>query len=93
MRTQRSARPRETGEPTRWLLAASCVRACVASLAHLRQIDADVAEWSLSDDDMLALSNLPQRRMLVGGVFLSQEGPYRTLKDLWDEQTEGAAQK
>ena len=27
-----------------------------------------------------------QRRMLLGSAFLSKEGPYRTLKELWDEQ-------
>ena len=41
----------------------------------------------LSDEDMQILNTLPvQRRMLLGSVFLSKEGPYRTLKELWDEQ-------
>ena len=52
------------------------------------QEDADVADWSLSEQDMATLSSLPvQRRMLVGSVFLSKEGPYRTLEELWDEQS------
>ncbi len=51
------------------------------------QTDADVAGWSLSEEDLLALSQLPvQRRMLMGNIFLSEEGPYKTLKDLWDEE-------
>jgi hypothetical protein len=46
-----------------------------------------VAGWSLSEEDMVALSQLPvQRHMLMGNVFLSEEGPYKTLKDLWDEE-------
>lgn len=46
-----------------------------------------MAEWSLSEEDLQALSKLPvQRRMLTGRVFLNEEGPYRSLKDLWDEQ-------
>jgi hypothetical protein len=48
-----------------------------------------VTDWELSEEDLTALSSLPQRRMLQGAVFLSEEGPYRTMKDLWDEQAEG----
>jgi diketogulonate reductase-like aldo/keto reductase len=55
------------------------------SAEHIKT-DLDL-DWSLSDQDMQILNNLPvQRRMLVGSVFLSEEGPYRTLKELWDEQ-------
>ena len=36
---------------------------------------------------MQILNTLPvQRRMLLASAFLSKEGPYRTLKELWDEQ-------
>ena len=57
------------------------------SAEHIKT-DSDVADWSLSEDeDMQILNTLPvQRRMLLGSVFLSKEGPYRTLKELWDEQ-------
>ena len=56
------------------------------SAEHIKT-DSAVADWSLSDQDMQILNNLHvQRRMLLGSVFLSEEGPYRTLKELWDEQ-------
>ena len=56
------------------------------SAEHIKT-DSDVADWSLSEEDMKTLSSLPvQRRMLLGRVFVSDEGPYRTLKELWDEQ-------
>ena len=57
------------------------------SAEHIKT-DSDVADWSLSEDeDMQILNTLPvQRRMLLGSVFLNKEGPYRTLKELWDEQ-------
>lgn len=35
---------------------------------------------------MKVLSSLPVQRRMLLGVFLSEEGPYRTLKELWDEQ-------
>ena len=82
------------------------------SAEHIKT-DTDVADWSLSDEDMQCvpsfcmpcllaarpyacaidlasrrtLNNLPvQRRMLLGSVFVSKEGPYHSLKELWDEQ-------
>ena len=48
--------------------------------------NADVQDWELSAADVRTLSTLgAQCRMVHGGVFLSPAGPYRTLKDLWDE--------
>ena len=48
--------------------------------------NADV-DWELPAADVAALSSLSvQCRMVHGGVFLSPAGPYRTLKDLWDEE-------
>ena len=43
-------------------------------------------DWELSASDMAALSALPtQLRMVDGSYFLSPDGPYKTLQDLWDE--------
>ena len=48
--------------------------------------NAEVMGWALSDADMATLNALtPQTRMVHGGLFLSQEGPYKTMEDLWDE--------
>ena len=57
------------------------------SAEHIKA-DADVTGWALSDEDMGTLSSLPQRRMLSGKIFLSEEGPYKTLEELWDEQAD-----
>ena len=41
--------------------------------------------WSLSDEQMSALSTVePQVRMLHG-EFWCKAGPYKTVADLWDE--------
>ena len=39
----------------------------------------------LSDEDLAALAKLPQRRQVDGSQFVSKEGPYKTLAELWDE--------
>jgi len=47
--------------------------------------NADVVDWQLSAADMVVLNTLtPQTRMVHGGLFLSPNGPYRTMSDLWD---------
>lgn len=46
----------------------------------------DVLSWSLSPAQYERLAKIePQQRMLLGTFFLSEEGPYRTAADLWDE--------
>lgn len=48
----------------------------------------DAVSWSLTDDEMAELSNVPtQIRMVNGRMWLNSDGPYRTLKDLWDDET------
>jgi diketogulonate reductase-like aldo/keto reductase len=48
--------------------------------------NADVWDWELGGDDFRALSSLAhQQRMVDGSFWLSEEGPYRTLKEFWDE--------
>ncbi|KAI3430220.1 hypothetical protein D9Q98_004818 [Chlorella vulgaris] len=58
--------------------------------SHLRS-NLEAASWRLPDPDFQALSSLAtQRRMLDGGWFLSSEGPYHTLEELWDTPSEVA---
>ena len=42
--------------------------------------------WSLQEADLELLSSLAtQQRMVHGEMWLSKEGPYKTMQDLWDE--------
>ena len=71
----------------RWALqrhphAVLLVKSCTPE--HLKQ-DLDVTDFKLDDEDMKALDSLPRRRFVSGEIFLSPEGPYRTLQELWDE--------
>lgn len=46
----------------------------------------EVFDWSLGREDFDRLSALAtQQRMVDGSFWLSPGGPYRTLRDLWDE--------
>ena len=43
-------------------------------------------DLTLSPEDMNTLSGLTeQARYIDGQMFLSEEGPWRTYEDLWDE--------
>jgi diketogulonate reductase-like aldo/keto reductase len=49
--------------------------------------NAAVLDWELAPEDVARLSVCTtQCRSVHGGVFLSPAGPYRTLRDLWDEE-------
>lgn len=46
----------------------------------------DVFSWTLNDEQMAELSTIePQERMLHGKFWCKEDGPYRTLADLWDD--------
>ncbi|DBA88993.1 hypothetical protein WJX79_009089 [Trebouxia sp. C0005] len=48
----------------------------------------DVMGWELSHEDYHKLCNLPgQMRMVNGSFWLHPRGPYKTLHDLWDDDT------
>lgn len=50
------------------------------------QQNADVWDWELSEEAMAKLNGIAhQQRMVDGSFWLSEEGPYKTLSDLWDE--------
>ena len=46
----------------------------------------DVFDWSLDENDVRAIDAVaPRHRMVDGSFWLSEDGPYKTLEDLWDE--------
>ena len=46
----------------------------------------DVFDWALEEEDVRAIDAVtPRHRMVDGSFWLSADGPYKTLHDLWDE--------
>lgn len=45
----------------------------------------DLFGWELTEEQMTAISSLPQERMLHGSFWVKEDGPYKTVADLWDE--------
>ncbi len=57
--------------------------------AHITD-NAALLGWRLCDPNAEALSFAPlQRRFCAGEIFLSPRGPYKTLRDIWDDDGTG----
>lgn len=44
----------------------------------------DIFGWKLSPEDLEKISQIPQRKGFPGLEFISEEGPYKSLSELWD---------
>ena len=44
----------------------------------------DIFDWKLSSEDLEKISQIPQRKGFLGLEFISEEGPYKSLSELWD---------
>ncbi|KAG2681444.1 hypothetical protein I3760_11G145000 [Carya illinoinensis] len=44
----------------------------------------DIFDWNLSADELQKISRIPQRKGFSGSVFVSDEGPYKSISDFWD---------
>ncbi|XVE84985.1 hypothetical protein DITRI_Ditri17bG0055700 [Diplodiscus trichospermus] len=44
----------------------------------------EIFNWSLSEDDLKKINDIPQSRGYRGEEFISQDSPFRTLEELWD---------
>ena len=41
-------------------------------------------DWELSDEDKAMIATIPQKRACQGDYFVSPDGPYKSLEELWD---------
>ncbi|KAJ8749829.1 hypothetical protein K2173_013232 [Erythroxylum novogranatense] len=44
----------------------------------------DIFNWNLSTDDLIKIDQIPQSRLCVAEIFVSEDGPYRSVMELWD---------
>ncbi|CAN6247723.1 unnamed protein product [Urochloa humidicola] len=44
----------------------------------------ELFDWELSEDDKELIVQIPQRRACRGDWFVSPDGPYKSLEELWD---------
>ncbi|XVE92511.1 hypothetical protein REPUB_Repub01dG0103600 [Reevesia pubescens] len=46
----------------------------------------EIFNWSLSVDKVKKISDIPQSRLCSGEDYISKYGPFKTTKELWDEE-------
>ncbi|KAI3431188.1 Aldo_ket_red domain-containing protein, partial [Psidium guajava] len=44
----------------------------------------DIFHWSLSPDELDKISQIPQKKGFPGLEFVSPDGPYKSIEELWD---------
>ncbi|KAF7005604.1 hypothetical protein CFC21_020716 [Triticum aestivum] len=44
----------------------------------------DIFDWELSEEDKAMIATIPQKRACQGDYFVSPDGPYKSLEELWD---------
>ncbi|KAI4313613.1 hypothetical protein L6164_026576 [Bauhinia variegata] len=48
----------------------------------------DIFDWELSQEEVKKIKQLPQKKGFRGDEFISNEGPYKSREELWDEDIE-----
>lgn len=46
----------------------------------------DIFDWELSLEESKKISQLPQCKGFPGIEFISADGPYKSLEQLWDDE-------
>ncbi|TYJ43518.1 hypothetical protein E1A91_A03G158800v1 [Gossypium mustelinum] len=44
----------------------------------------EIMDWSLSEDELKMIQHIPQSRGVQAEAFVSENGPFKTLEELWD---------
>ena len=44
----------------------------------------EIFDWELSQEESDKISQIPQRRGFEGELFVSKNGPYKSVEELWD---------
>ncbi|KAF0931325.1 hypothetical protein E2562_004474 [Oryza meyeriana var. granulata] len=69
----------------RWLYEQQgvCVVARSFNEDRMKQ-NMDIFDWELNEEDKRMIAGIPQRRASQGEYFVSPDGPYKSIHDLWD---------
>ncbi|KAJ4974156.1 hypothetical protein NE237_007330 [Protea cynaroides] len=45
-----------------------------------------IFDWELTQEELDQISQIPQKKNFSGEIFVSPNGPYKSLEELWDEE-------
>lgn len=46
----------------------------------------DIFEWKLSPEELQKINQIPQQRGFPALEFIADNGPYKSVIELWDEE-------
>ncbi|KAG6501152.1 deoxymugineic acid synthase 1-B-like [Zingiber officinale] len=46
----------------------------------------DILDWELNEEERASISSIPQRRGNQALYFISENGPYKSLEEFWDDE-------
>ncbi|KAI4313610.1 hypothetical protein L6164_026573 [Bauhinia variegata] len=69
----------------RWLYEQGVSVVVKSSNKERMKENLDIFGWELSLQDLEKISQLPQRKGFLGEAFISDDGPFKTLEDIWDD--------
>lgn len=44
----------------------------------------EIFDWELTEEEKQKISQIPQRKVHPALEFVSEDGPYKTVQELWD---------
>ncbi|KHN43671.1 Methylecgonone reductase [Glycine soja] len=68
----------------RWIYEQGAIAIAKSFNKERMKQNLDIFDWELSQEESQKFSQIPQRRMFRGISFVSENGPYKTLEELWD---------
>ncbi|KAJ4961424.1 hypothetical protein NE237_021334 [Protea cynaroides] len=45
-----------------------------------------IFDWELTQEELDKISQIPQKKLFSGEMFISPNGPYKSLEELWEEE-------
>ncbi|KAK9903868.1 hypothetical protein M0R45_000840 [Rubus argutus] len=68
----------------RWVYQVGATLAVKSYNKERLKQNAQVFDWELSQEDLDKISQIPQHKLVLREEYVSANGPYKSLEDLWD---------
>ncbi|KAL6193273.1 hypothetical protein ACLB2K_034357 [Fragaria x ananassa] len=68
----------------RWVYQAGATVTVKSYNKERLKLNVQVFDWELTEEDLDKISQIPQHRMMQREEFVSANGPYKSLEELWD---------
>lgn len=68
----------------RWILQQGVTPIVKSFNSERMKQNLQIFDWELSEIHLEKIKQIPQRRAARAEEFVSENGPYKTLEDLWD---------